>query len=124
MTNSQTTQLHKVIGLDCCCVPILLTTSPRLEPQRDVPIAAVRGAVRPSNVPIGLERKLVAYIVLLLPTFAAVTVLDFSSWFLTMSEKETFSADKSFLTYTIADPMSFLHGPSILAGGPVLVSAL
>ena len=32
----------------CCCVPILLTTFP-LEPQRNVSIAAVRGAVRPSK---------------------------------------------------------------------------
>ena len=35
----------------CCCVPILLTTStpPTPEPQRNVSIAAVRGAVRPSK---------------------------------------------------------------------------
>ena len=33
---------------DCCCVPILLTTFPP-EPQRNVSIAAVRGAVCPSK---------------------------------------------------------------------------
>ena len=32
----------------CCCVPIVLTTFPH-EPQRNISIAAVRGAVRPSK---------------------------------------------------------------------------
>ena len=36
--------------LNCCCVPILLTTfPPPPEPLRNVSIAAVRGAVRPSK---------------------------------------------------------------------------
>ena len=34
--------------LCCCCVPILLTTFPPPGPQRNVSIAAIRGAVRPS----------------------------------------------------------------------------
>ena len=34
---------------NCCCVPIFRTTSPPREPQRNVSIAAVRGAVRPSK---------------------------------------------------------------------------
>ena len=45
--------------LYCCCVPILLTTPPP-EPQWNVSITVVRGAVRPSKMVLYLSFEMLS----------------------------------------------------------------